>query len=75
MLGRFTVEEINLMCILNTDSRTMLMAQLTEAMPYFAEPELVELSENLLSRLDKMTDADFTELGLFPEYEESEVLP
>ena len=70
MVEQFTVEEINLICIFDTESKAALSQELLDAIPHFDEPELVELAENLLHRLDKMDDAEFATLSLFPEYED-----
>ena len=70
MVEQFTVEEINLICIFNTESKAVLSQELLDATPHFDEPELVELAETVLRRLDKMDDAEFAALGLFPEYED-----
>jgi len=73
----FTVEEINLMCIFDATNRDAIISELTAAIPDFDEPELVEIAENTLRKLSKMTGAEFAALELYPEYndydEESEV--
>ena len=80
MPEQFTVEEVNLMCIFDISSRDALIGGLTAAIPDFGESaqdglaELIEIAENVLSKLAAMSDADFSVLGLYPEYnEESEV--
>ena len=70
MSDQFTVEEVNLMCIFDTSSRDALISELSEAVPDFEEPELVEIAENILNKLSKMSGADFNALELYPEYEE-----
>jgi len=70
MGDQFTVEEINLMCIFDTSSRDALIAELTEAVPDFEEPELAEITETVLGKLSKMSGTDFAALELYPEYEE-----
>ena len=66
----FTVEEVNLMCIFDTSSRSALIAELTAAIHGFDEPELTEIAGSVLTKLTKMSDADFTALELYPEYED-----
>ena len=66
----FTVEEINLMCVFDTSGRDALIAELTAAIPGFDEPELAGIAENVLSKLAKMSGADFAALELYPEYED-----
>jgi hypothetical protein len=82
MFEQFTVEEINLMGIFSTppsrlggdpggaESRIALITELETALPDFDEPELIEITENVLAKLHKMSDADFDELELYPEYGE-----
>jgi len=79
MVELFTVEEVNLMCVFDTSGKDALIAELTAAMPDFDEPELIEIAENVIAKLGKMSDAEFSALELYPEYgdydEESEVQP
>jgi hypothetical protein len=74
--GRFTVEEVNLMCIFDTSSRAALMSELTAAMRDFSDEELLDIVENALTKLGKMSDGDFAALTFYPEwgdYDEQEV--
>jgi hypothetical protein len=76
MIDRFTVEEINMICIFDTSGRDALITELTAAMPEFIEPGLVEIAESVLSKLGKVSGDEFTALELYPvydNYEESEV--
>jgi hypothetical protein len=82
MIDRFTVEEINLMCIFDTNSKDALITELTAAIPEFTEPELTDIAGSALIKLEKMTDAEFSMLELYPVYndyiesdQESEVQP
>ena len=77
MSNNFTVEEINMICIFDTSDKNALIAELTAAMPEFIEPGFDEIAENVLVKLEKMTDEEFAELELYPEYNdyESEVQP
>ena len=77
MFERFTVEEINMMCIFDTSGKDTLIAELTAAIPEFIEPGLDEIAESVLVKLLKMTDSEFSALELYPEYNdyESEVQP
>ena len=71
-MGNFTFEEINLMCIYNTGSRTGLIDSLREMRGELApqEPELRELTDSALGKLQAMSDAEFAELELYPDYEQ-----
>lgn len=71
-MGNFTFEEINLMCIYNTGSRTGLIDSLREMRGALSpeETELRELTDSALSKLRVMNDAAFAELELIPEFDE-----
>ena len=70
--GTFTFEEINLMCIYNTGSRSGLAESLTE-MRSFLEPdetELLELTDSTLAKLRQTTDDAFASLDLIPDFDQ-----
>ena len=71
-MGNFTFEEINLMCIYNTGSRAGLIEALTEMRGELSpeETELRELTDSALEKLQAMSDAEFAELELFPDFDE-----
>ncbi len=60
-MGNFTFEEMNLMCIYNTGSRTGLAPE---------ETELRELTDSALGKLQAMSDAEFAELELYPDFDQ-----
>lgn len=69
----FTHEEINLMSIYNAGgTREGLIADLTEMWGYLdaEEAELRELTDSALSKLRAMSDAEFAELELYPDFDE-----
>ena len=63
-MGNFTFEEMNLMCIYNTGSRTGLINSLRE-MRGELSPEEAELRE-----LSAMTDEGFSQLELYPDFDQ-----
>ena len=69
-MGNFTFEETNLLCIYNTGSRAGLIDALTEMRGELSpeEAELRELTDNALGKLRAMSDAEFAELELFPDF-------
>ena len=70
----FTHDEINLMAIYNTGTRNRLIDELT-AMRKYLEPdetELLELTDSALDKLNLMTDAEFENLELIPDFDETE---
>lgn len=60
------------MCIYNTGSRTGLIEALTEMRGHLEpdETELRELTDSALDKLQAMSDAEFAELELFPDFNE-----
>ena len=71
-MGNFTFEETNLLCIYNTGSRTGLIEALTEMRGHLQadEAELLALTDSTLAKLRAMTDAEFDELELYPDFDE-----
>ena len=69
-MGNFTFEEMNLMCIYNTGSRTGLIETLTEMRGELSpeEAELRELTDSALGKLQAMSDTEFSELALYPDF-------
>lgn len=70
---KFTTEEINLMCIYDTGTRAGLRKELTEMHRVLGEDdtELLELTDSVLAKLSKITDAEYAELSgeLIPDWE------
>jgi len=64
----FTVEEENLICIYDTSNRMALKNDITAALPYFEEPELSEIAESALHKLNALNDAEFETLTFHPAY-------
>ena len=71
-MNTFTFEEMNLLCIYNTGSRTGLIEALNEMRGHLEpdETELRELTDSALGKLQAMSDAEFAELELFPDFDE-----
>ena len=72
MLELFTVEEIYLMCIFDTSSRLSLIDGLSTAASGFVEPELTEIAENALAKLNALNDSEFAALEFYPEYDDDD---
>ena len=68
----FTNDEMNLMCIYSAgSSRTDLMQKLTEMKKYLErdEVQLLALTESTLAKLGTMTDEEFGQLELYPDFD------
>ena len=73
-MDRFSIEELNLMCIYDTGTRSGLMAGL-EKIALELDPEEAELAELIQSALKKLTtmnDQEYEELILVPDYKEED---
>ena len=70
-MGNFTFEETNLMCIYNTGSRIGLIRALTEMCGELSpeEAELRELTDSALDKLQAMSDTEFAQLELYPDFD------
>ena len=70
----FTNDEMNLMCIYQTGDRQGLISALTEMCGYLDEDEaqLRNLTDSALQKLGEITDEDFAELELVPDFDTDE---
>lgn len=62
MNHKFTVEEINLICIFESRSRIKIISHIKEAIKHLDDDEMVELSNRVVAKLDDMTDKEFAEM-------------
>ena len=71
-MSTFTFEETNLLCIYNTGSRTGLIESLTDMRQELApdEHQLRSLTDSVLDKLQNMTDDQFAQLELYPDFGE-----
>lgn len=69
-----TNDEMNLMCIYQSDSRSGLIAALTEMRGYLDEDEaeLRALTDSSLQKLSEITDEDYAALELVPDFDTDE---
>jgi len=72
MTDKFTVEEVNLMCIYCTNDRKRLIGELTAGLNFVGDPEMIELFGNTIEKLELITDAEFAEIGLYAADEDDE---
>ena len=68
----FTNDEMNLMCIYDTGTRTGLMKALSEMRKELSvdETESLTLTDSTLKKLSAMTDEDYDKLELYPDFDE-----
>ena len=70
-MDKFTADELNLMCIYDTGTREGLIKQLRQMRGYLEadQPELMEMTDSALEKLEKMTDAEYAALDLTPNFD------
>lgn len=70
MIQPITYEQRQLMCIYNTGTRLGLIRTLNEMRTYLEddEQELQALTDSTIAKLNTMTDAEFAELDLEPDF-------
>lgn len=70
-MDRFTVEEINLMCVFEGQDRTGMIADIRNVMPHIQDSDMEELTVQVLEKLEAMSDEEFAGTALeAAEYEE-----
>jgi len=71
----FTHDEMNLMCIYDTGTRTGLVAALSfmRRELELEETQLLEMTDSVIRKLTAMSDADYAQLELFPDFGEEDV--
>ena len=71
-MNNFTFEEMNLMCIYKSEDGTRqgLIESLAEMRGYLAadETELLALTDAAVEKLAGMTDEEFADLELYPDF-------
>lgn len=69
-MTNLTHDEMNLLCIYQKNTRIGTMDAITVMQQYLEkdETELAEMSNSLLSKLEKMSDEEFDELEKFPDF-------
>ena len=64
MNNPFTVEETNLICIFQSDSRPKVIEDIHKAVGHIDDDDLVELSGRVVHKLEKMSDEEYAGLVL-----------
>ena len=63
-MSKFTVEEINFMCVLETQDRTDMIRQIRQVMPHIKDSYMEDIAGQVLEKLEGMNDKKFAELVL-----------
>lgn len=64
-MDRFSLEELNLMCIYDTSNRDALYSDLCTALLDVYEPEMRDIFESTIEKVKNLTDEEFTEISFF----------
>jgi len=72
MYDKFSVEEINLMCIFDTSDRTALLTDLWERIDDVYDPDMREIFESAIDKLERISDDDFAGIGFYMAGEDDE---
>ncbi|WP_251391301.1 transposon-transfer assisting family protein [Mediterraneibacter agrestimuris] len=63
-MDKFTVEEINLMCVFEGQDRTGMIAEIKNIIPHIQDSDMVELAEQVTGKLEAMSDEEFAQVAL-----------
>jgi hypothetical protein len=63
-MDKFTVEEVNLMCVFEGQDRKGMIADIKNVIPHIQDSEMVELAGQVLGKLENMSDKEFAEIEL-----------
>ena len=63
-MSKFAVEEINFMCVFETQDRADMIGQIRQVMPHIKDSDMEELGERVLGKLQSMTGEGFAEVVL-----------
>ena len=63
-MDKFTVEEVNLMCVFEGQDRKGMVADIKNVIPHIQDSEMVELAGQVLGKLENMSDEEFAEIEL-----------
>lgn len=63
-MSKFTVEEINFMCVFGGESRMGMIEDIKRIFSHLQDGEMAELAEQVLRKLQNMADKEFSELVL-----------
>ncbi len=61
---KFTVEEINLMCVFGGQDRKGMIADIKNVILHIQDSDMVELAGQVLEKLEAMSDEEFAEVAL-----------
>ena len=63
-MDKFTVEEINLMCVFEGQDRTGMITDIKNVIPHLQDSDMEELARQVIGKLEAMSDEEFAEVAL-----------
>ena len=63
-MNKFTVEEINLMCVFEGHDRKGMAADIRNVIKHIQDSDMAELAEQVLEKLESMSDEEFAQVAL-----------
>ena len=63
-MDKFTVEEINMMCVFEGQDRTGMIAEIKNVIPHIQDSDMVELAGQVTGKLEAMSDEEFAQVAL-----------
>lgn len=63
-MGKFTVEEINWICVFEKTDRADLMVAIEQVLPHLEDDDMEELAIRVLGKLETVTDEEFMRMDL-----------
>lgn len=64
----FTTEEINFICIVNGKNREETLDNIFDVMPEIDDDDMKSIAENVIGKLDGMTDEEYAEYNFADNY-------
>ena len=63
-MDKFTVEEVNLMCVFEGQDRMCMIADIKNVIPHIQDSDMVELAGQVLEKLEATSDEEFAQVAL-----------
>lgn len=68
----FNIEEITLMSLYRTDSRSNLLEDLKKVKPHIEDEEILKMTNNVINKLETMSDAEYKKIDFSLAIEQME---
>lgn len=67
-MEKFSAEEMILIRLYDLHNRTQLIEELKDSLHYVLYPEELKLMQIIIGKLENMTDGEYANIGLFPDF-------